>query len=326
MQIDTSNPIVTALSELQGQQSDKTFAKRWLSVSETTWFRVRTGDYEARDHTRVLDKLSADLARLQDHLIITAGTECEVLPMEHIKVSLAAVRSAFGQARNRLVLILAETGGGKTFVAKAIHEEWPGAAANIEPSEVWRKSYLAALQSIADGCGLGSLPLSTRKAEHEVITYLTKNPRIIVIDEGNYFGSATLNLVKLILNLTKSTVVILALPEFWEALVRTSRQEAQQLRNRTAAKLTLNQDHSGVRLDTAGVRMLMHAHLNSQWDAMDSIETSAAIAKIVKEGKTFGLWNTVVCIAAEIRAEAGDGPIDPKIIDKAISNVRALRN
>ena len=326
MKIETNHPIITALVELQAAQSDRVFSKRWLSVSETTWFRVRTGDYEARDHSAVLEKLSADLARLQDHLVITAGTDIEVLPMEHIKISLAAVRSAFGQPRNRLVIILAETGGGKTFVAKAIREEWPGAAANVEPSEVWRKSYLAALQSIADGCHLGTLPTSTRLAEAQVVTYLSQNPRIIVIDEGNYFGAATLNLVKLILNLTKSTVVILALPEFWEALVRTARQEAQQLRNRTAAKLTLNTDAAGVRIDSGGVRMLMQAHLHAQWSSLESTEATVAVTKIVREAKTFGLWNTVVCIAEEIGKEAGDGRIDPKIVDRAIANVRALRN
>lgn len=321
MQIESKHPVIIRLTELQGPKSDKAFAKRWLSVSETTWFRVKTGDYKARDHSRVWEMLSADLARLEDHLVISSGADFEVLPMQHIELGLTAVRCAFGQSRNRLVIILAETGGGKTAIALAIHEEFPGACANVQASEPWRKSYMAALQSIADACGgFGKLPSSARVAERQLIQYLMANPRLIVIDEGNYFGAATLNLVKLILNLTKSTVVILALPEFWEAIVRASRQEAQQLRNRTAAKLTLST------VDAAGVQMLMHAHLNSQWSAMAPTEAVAATARMVKEGNTFGLWNTVVSIADEIGKETGDSPIDLKIVDKAISNVRALRN
>jgi len=320
MQIETQHPVILRLLELQASQSDKAFAKRWLTVSETTWFRVKSGDYSANDHSRVFDKLSSDLARLEDHLVITDGADPEVLPLQHIAIGLAATRCAFGQARNRLVIILAETGGGKTSIAQAIREEFPGACANAQASEPWRTSYLAALQSIADACGIGQLPASTRNAENKLIVYLKENPRLIVIDEGNYFGPATLNLVKLILNLTRSTVVILALPIFWDGLIRTARQEAQQLRNRTAAKVTLSE------IDAAGVAILLCAHLGSQWSDMDAVEIRSAISKIVREAKTFGLWNTVVSIALEIRTEAGDSVIDPKIIDRAISNVRALRN
>ena len=155
MKIETQHPVILRLAELQAGQSDKAFAKRWLTVSETTWLRVRTGDYSATDHSRVFDKLSADLARLEDHLVITDGADPEVLPLQHIAIGLAATRCAFGQARNRLVIILAETGGGKTSIAQAIREEFPGACANAQASEPWRTSYLAALQSIADACGIG---------------------------------------------------------------------------------------------------------------------------------------------------------------------------
>jgi len=320
MQIDTTHPIIMRLAELQGAQSDKAFAKRWLTVSETTWFRVRSGSYTADDHSRVWDKLSADLARLEDHLVIASGHDPVVLPMQHICLGLAATRCAFGQPRNRLVTILGDSGSGKTFTARAIAEEFPGACASVQASEPWRSSYMAALQSIADAAGLGKLPASARVAESQLITYLCKSPRIIAIDEGNYFGPATLNLVKLILNLTKSTVVVLALPELWERMVRSHRAEYQQLRNRTAAKLLLNT------VDNAGVRMLMNDALNSQWSTMDATEIAAATGKIVREGNTFGLWNTVSSIAGEIRSEAGDSPLDPKIIDKAIANVRSLRN
>ena len=72
--------------------------------------------------------------------------------------------------------------------------------------------------------------------------------------------------------------------------------------------------------------MLMNDALNSQWSTMDATEIAAATGKIVREGNTFGLWNTVSSIAGEIRSEAGDSPLDPKIIDKAIANVRSLRN
>lgn len=320
MKIDTTHPVIARLTELQGSQSDKAFCKRWLSAHESTWLRIKAGTYAAANHESILDKLTTDLAKLEDHLIITSGEEQEILPLLHIKLGLAAVRQAFGQPRNRLVVILSDTGGGKTSIAQAIHEEFPGACAKAQASEPWRTSYLAALQSIADACKIGQLPASARKAESVLVSYLRENPRIIVIDEGNYFGPATLNLVKLILNETKSTIVVLALPIFWDGLIRTARQEAQQLRNRTAAKLTLTD------IDHDGVSTLLAASVGTQWTAMDKPEARAATTRIVKEAKSFGLWNTVVSIASEVRAEAGDETVTPSIIDRAISNVRALRN
>lgn len=320
MKIDINHPTISRLIILQAEKSDKVFAKRWLSVHDSTWGRIKAGKYDAADHTAVYEKLAIDLAKMEDHLIITSGAEQEILPLLHIRLGLAAVRQAFGQPRNRLVVILADTGGGKTSIAQAIGDEFPGACANAQASEPWRSSYLAALQSIADACKIGQLPPSARKGEAVLMAYLKENPRLIIIDEGNYFGPATLNLVKLILNLTKSTIIILALPIFWDGLIRTARQEAQQLRNRTAAKLTLTD------IDHDGVSILLAASVGEQWTAMDRVEQRTATTKIVKEAKSFGLWNTVVSIASEVRTEAEEQPVSPGIIDRAISNVRALRN
>lgn len=318
---DLEKAVIARLTELQGTQSDRTFTRRWLvSVSETTWFRIKRGEYKRKGNDALL-KIANDLARLEDHLIITQqGGGHEILPLLHIRLGIAAVRQAFGQVRNRLVIILAETGGGKTTIAQAIAEEYPGACATAQASEPWRSSYMAALQSIADGCGIGALPPSTRKAESALISYLKQNPRLIVIDEGNYFGPATLNLVKLILNLTQSTVAILALPVFWDGLVRTARQEAQQLRNRTAAILRLTE------VDHEGVYLAMLDTLGDPWVAIDKAESKAAIARIVREAKSFGLWNTVFSIADELRIESAGDSISTPLIEKAISNVRALRN
>ena len=56
MQIDTTHPIIMRLAELQGAQSDKAFAKRWLTVSETTWFRVTVWAKQAEACNEFLHK------------------------------------------------------------------------------------------------------------------------------------------------------------------------------------------------------------------------------------------------------------------------------
>lgn len=320
MQLDKHHPTVAALISHQGDLTDKAFSKRWLTVSETTWFRVRTGSYKAADHTAVLDKLTADLGALTDHLAITAGNTngAAVLDLNNVKLGIAAVRRAFGQQRNRLVVILGETGAGKTVVAQAIAAEYPGAATVVEASETWRDSYLAPIAAAAKACGLTTLPTSARKAEGALIETLQKRPRILIIDEGNYFGPAALNLVKLILNETSSTVVVLALPELWDRIVRGARQESLQLRNRTAAKISLDS------IGTDDARAVLRHHAGEFWPGLGKDE-SKAVAAIVREAVSFGLWNTVVSIAQEIAAVAG-GPVTLDEVDRAISTVRALRH
>ena len=218
MKILPTDPVVSELVTHQGTMSDAQFAKRWLTVSPTTWFRIRTGEYMADDHASAYTKLTSDLRALQEHLIISQGRSHEILPLEHVELSLQALRMAFAESRNRLVVVLSETGGGKTTITRAIEQEFPGRVARAEATEPWRQSYLAGIHAVGEACGLHDLPNNSRAAESRLIKELVARPRIIVIDEGNYFGPATLNLVKAILNLTGSTVFITSLPVLWQRM------------------------------------------------------------------------------------------------------------
>lgn len=308
--------VINALLQHQGDLSDTAFAKRWLSVSPTTWLRVRTGEYAADDHTPVWQKLQNDLRALQEHELITQGRESEILPLEHIKLALQSLNMAFAESRNRLVVILSETGGGKTTITRAIEREYPGRVARTEATEPWRNSYLAGIHAIADSCGLEGLPNNTRVAEDRLFRYLKNSPRIIVIDEGNYFGPATLNLVKAILNQTASIVVITSLPILWERMKASAWQETRQLRNRTAALIEFKS------VTQRDVRALMESMLPN-WHSLGTSERSA-VASVQKAANAFGLWNTVKSIADSI-ADTCDGTITLDQVERSISDVAILR-
>jgi DNA transposition AAA+ family ATPase len=318
LRIDQNHPVVARLIELQGPASDKTFAAESLTVSDTVWYRVRTGKYHAEDHTRVLSKLTADLSCILDGQQITGSIrEHRIIPLSHITESRAALNLAFAEQRNRIVIVLADTGGGKTMIAKSIARDFASRTALVEATESWRKSYLAGIQAIARVCGVDPIANNMRQAEAALIAHLNAHPRIIVIDEGNYFGPACLNLVKAIVNQTSSIVVILAMPVLWQFITRASQQEARQLRNRAAAILELKQ------VKKRDVALALQETIPT-WETLNG-SASAAVDAVTSAANYFGLWNTVFSIASFVNQEAGDGDLTLPIIQTAIADVQKLR-
>lgn len=318
IQTDADHPTISRLLELQKDATDKEFAKQWLSVSETTWYRVRLGKYKAANHASVLRKLTNDLAELEDHLALTSGRRSEILPLSHISQARSALHLAFLEDRNRLIIILADTGGGKTAIARGIARDFQGRVVNAEASETWRKSYLAGLHGIGLAAGLQDMSRNnTRAAETELIAELTIRPRIIVIDEGNYFGPACLNLIKLILNRTASIVLLLGLPTLWQYITKASQVESRQLRNRTAALLQFDE------VKLADVRLALETTVPS-WPSLGK-DRDIALKKIREAANRFGLWNTVFSIAAFIAEETQDMPVTLPIVERAISDIQNIR-
>lgn len=317
--IDSTHPVVSRLIELQGDATNKQFCDAHLSVSETVWYRVKEGKYPAGDHTRVLRKLTADLASILDHEALTGGIKTQsILPLTHITSARDALNMAFAEDRNRIVIVLADTGGGKTMIAKSIIRDFSTRACHIEATESWRKSYLAGIQGISRGIGIDEPSKNTRQAEFELLDHLSRHPRIIVIDEGNYFGAACLNLVKAIVNQTKSIVVILSMPVLWKFITRTSQQEARQLRNRAAAILEF----------TAVKRADVQVVLSETIPAWHTLNGTApkAVAAVAEAANNFGLWNTVFSIADFINQESGSGgPLTLDIVQAAVADVAKLR-
>lgn len=318
IQIDKEHPVVSRLIDLQSSDSDRTFARDWLSVSETTWFRIKAGSYKADDHSKALDKLTSDLAKLLDHLALTSGSrEAAILPLSHITESRKALNIAFGEDRNRLIITLADTGGGKTTIVKSICRDFPGRVAPVEATEPWRNSYLAGLHGIGTACGLHELPNNSRRAEQLLLSELKARPRIILIDEGNYFGPACLNLVKAILNNSASVIGIYALPVFWNFITRSSLHEARQLRNRTAAMLQFDS------VKDADVRLALSKTIPG-WKTLNG-SAAAAATLVRKAANSFGLWNTVFTAAAFITDEAAGNPITLPMVETAVADITKLR-
>jgi DNA transposition AAA+ family ATPase len=318
IRLDSYHPAVARLIEIQASESDQTLARRRLSCSPSTWSRIRSGDYHAGDHQRMAEKLAGSLAALEDALAAGAATHAAagVVPCAFLRAGLAGVRRSFGHPRNRLVVALAPTGGGKTTLGRQIADTYHGRVLSIEATETWRSSYLKACLDILTAAGAREMPASAARAEGALLRELQARPRILVIDEAHYFGSTTINLVKAILNQTPCSVVLLAIPALWRRMSRTAWEEAEQLRTRCCAMV------SGDTVHARDVATYLESRIPAAWAALDTEPRAAIAAAIVGRANSFGLWSTVEAIASELRDDTAGGA--PLALETVTAAVRAL--
>lgn len=227
-----AHPTVVALATLQDQQglSDASFVKTArLGYSPSTWSRVKAGKYGVA--SKILPSLEASLSRAR---VTLATAENRYVLFDHISTALAAVdiaRATSGPIR--IVFFVGPTGSGKTHFANQLREQYD--ASYVEAAPSWRKSYLAALGDIAEQLGIPGEFRSVRAAERAVLQALKVAPRTLVIDEGNYFSQEGLNFLKLILNRTRSSIVLCTLPTDFNRMLRETAHEANQLVRRAVA-------------------------------------------------------------------------------------------
>jgi hypothetical protein len=222
-------------------QSDNVFAHEHLGCSGSKWNRIKDGTYWdlVDDIPRVIAQLRADLGRLNLEYSLRQRFEDRALIETD---SVKGVRKALGQCEgkplsdpDRCVVFLAPTGGGKTFLCSHLRQE-----ANsrehilVEAREVWKRSYY---YCVRDLCIAAGVPVSDTNSpaalEQRLLEKLAGDRFTILIDEAEYFGPQALNLIKLILNKTRTVILLAVIPEAYEKWNRSASHEASQVRRRT---------------------------------------------------------------------------------------------
>ena len=317
--LTSKNPVIQRLVELQGHEKDSMFAKRWLGISPTTWYRLKNDEYGAQPE-HMIERCRGGLAALEDYLSLKAnnGVPRRVIKLTIVKQALEAIKIASAQSRDRLAVVLAPTGGGKSMTIAAVQEQYPGRVAIAEATEPWRGSYLAACLGVGKALGLSDIPTNKRLAESAVITELTSRPRILAVDEAHYFGPSTINLIKAILNLTNTTVLLLAIPSLWSRMKSHAWEEAEQIRSRTTSTVDIRECGYKDVSDFVEDRIP-----NAKSDLGKSYES--AIVNIIASSNRFGLWDTVERICEEAISQSNKCKLTLDIINNAISTGEAVR-
>jgi hypothetical protein len=234
------------------------------------------------------------LKRLQ----LSRVTECDIIVTSRLRALEAAVREASAKpGPERLVVNLGPTGGGKTFACNYLAEKV--SARFVEVRDIWRdsKSGFVPLMDICKGLGVrvgkGNNIAGT---QDKLIKFCDERKIVICFDEGEHFGRAALNLLKLLLNKTRIVPVIFVVPGEYDKWFTWFENEANQIARRTHAIV----DSSIIEAKDAGLFFP-----KDQFAKEDE-----ALQTITRDANLFGHYSLIRRAAKELdgvtRAQAGD--------------------
>lgn len=296
-------------------------AKRYLRCSDATWGGLRNGTYLGESISPWIEKIDAALRVIEDEQVDNAEAD-DLLDLSDGRAAIKAVRKCANEKRNRLVVYLADTGGGKTDLGKRIQAALGDTVVMTEATEVWRDNYLAACRTVGEALGIASEDMgSKREAENAIVDSLAVSPRIIFIDESHYCGKEALNLVKLILNRSMSRVLMASMPQLWSRMQAKNWEESRQLRNRTYAKIVVQE------IGVADTKLFLSAKMEG-FTLLKGEDADQAVEKCRSNANRFGLLNTLQLACNEARIETAGKPatLTVSVVAAALKRVEALRS
>ena len=133
----------------------------------------------------------------------------------------AFVRTMTKSGPNRVILLTAPTGRGKTQALTALQEtyRWPRVVL-CEASKVWKDKPLALLGHLWTQLGKSDELGYGPKALARVVGALNVGRICLAIDEAHYLGPEQLNTITNLVNTTPGEFILVGQPTFWSRLER----------------------------------------------------------------------------------------------------------
>lgn len=296
------------------KKTDALFCRDHLSYKATVWYRIKTGEYWTlvKSPDAACEQLSRDLRRLEREQAIASryGTG-EIFPLDDFRAVLRAVDQARAKSiadPDRLIVFLADTGGGKSVLCGQLAKE--AGAKIVQAREGWLSSYFNCLRDFATAVGADTGSNASKGSmETDLLAFLAQKKTIIAVDEAEFFGAKSLNLLKLILNTTPTVIVICAMPEAYARWNRANWHEARQIRRRT--HILIHQE---------AVHPNEASRFLSGGPAKGCLKEAAVL--VAGAANQFGRFDTVKRIAVALL----DGPAEADLEDvkKAIQRVQTF--
>ncbi len=298
------------------EMTDAQFASKYLPYHDSTWGRLRADEYDGdtremeRRSLAAIIKIEQELdARGVSHNAPLFKTDLVKSVLEHV----ANARNTGAGCPNRLIVYLAETGGGKTALCRHIAGSWKGHI--VEGRESWRASYTSGCRDVAVAAGAtkDDKMRNAREAEEVMLRYLRARRLVLCIDEANSFGPHTCNMVKLILNQTPTVIFLGSIPGLWKKMNQANWFEASQLQRRAVAVVHME------KLTASEARLFLQPLI------ADKAVLTDACRRVADSASEFGLFDRVERIARYLADEyTGHGqPVTLEAVAKAISVTRA---
>jgi len=227
---------------------------------------------------------------------------------------------------DRMVLVEAESGGGKTTALTAALSHFADSHL-INAHEGWEASPTAAVGDLIRGCGIplpegGHMPGGFAARVDLLITGLQKRPRVILTDEGQH-TAAVLNVYKHILNKTGCWVVLATMSSLWKK-VQTNRwpEVKQLLHNRLHLRVPLAVPTADSVQQLLSSRLDLSAYTSPNADTKRWIDTFKSVATTARGNGLFAFCRKVANAARLYSHHANrGGRIEPEDLLSAVSSV-----
>ena len=242
-------------SEALGKNwSDKDFCEGFTGFSGNTWYQLRAGSYPLPKTVAARSRLTQQLHDLFEHAKGLLRTRDDQAVRDRAKQAATqfietpeytAVRSAILAANakaayhseERLVIFVAPTRGGKTYLRSKLQQEgvvtW-----HVQATPCWESSYMAMLRSLAAALKINQQVRSAEQAETEVLTRLKSQTGVMAVEEMQLLSRRGKALLKTILNETTITILLLITPQYHRHMLRSGGPDLAQLLARS--EMTIN--------------------------------------------------------------------------------------
>ena len=291
--------IIGLKAEQDKEPNAAEFVRQFLPISASQWSKV-VNALDPESKSNYFDEISAEAGRdrLDELAQILADIPRLRAQAERINAEDVFELEAFGLIREaaeearaksspeRLIIYTSPTGGGKSMLCYYLSKRCN--ARVVESRESWKRSYFTFLCDVAKAIGC-RLDGETRPAamEDAIISFSSRQRILLAVDEGEFFGAAAINGLKLLLNKTRLVVVICAIAEAHAKWNKYYPLESAQLDRRT---------HAIIRVSTIKTKDANYFFPPKQFE-----DRNAALTRLCEEATRFGAYSFLRRVASKIR-------------------------
>lgn len=205
--------------------------------SERTFRDMLAGRGDAYDLSRQLLNLQQVWGAIEE----VSGEGCDEVIYDDISnipaIGAACLNAMKNWGINRIVIVLAEPGCGKTTAMRRLAAKYTDRVIICEATDVWADKPSALLGAMLKQLGEATPPVSAVEKLDLLQQKLGVTRRCMVIDEAHHLGPRCLNTIKTLINTTPGEFVLMAIPSLWAKLAKGAYIEAKQLSTNRLSEL-----------------------------------------------------------------------------------------
>ena len=325
--VDLADQIVThELTQLAAQVQAYQLSKRWNNSellrkfaglgSTKTYKKILDGDFTEMDLEKQLNNYRAVVSLVE----MTAGASDQredlyddLTPVTRLRSVLVDVMKEQGDAR--FLLVLGDSGAGKTCARRKLVEAYGQRILWTEATDVWNDSPMVFLGEVLLAMGEKNPPYSAIIRLRKVAENLRRKRVCLVVDEGQHLGPRILNTIKTVLNQTPGEFVVMAMYSLWKKVEREAYEDVRQLTgNRLAARIQLT-------LHPTDVLKMLQRRLT--WSNEE--EAEKAVKALCEQAPRFGNLAFVREVCKQAHEMAAGDPITIQLFSAALAAKGATR-